>query len=122
MDQQTWIITFDSDSDDVDYQANTLEEFLLNASSDIEAVQKPRNEYAQGGWTDILVTIVTSSAAVAAINAISMWIKSTHGAAIDIEIKGTKVKARNITSKNYEDTLREVLKHAQGNSGKNKAP
>ncbi len=115
MDQQTWIITFTGDSGDLDHQANALEEFLLKAPADIDVVQQPGSASTQGGWVDLIVTIATSGAAVAAINAISTWIKSTHGASIDIEIEGTRVKAQGITRKNYETTLREVLKSAREN-------
>src|SRR6266567_5460885 len=92
MDQQTWIITFTSDGDDGDYQANTLEEFLLQAS--VKVVRKPTNEHTQGGWTDLIVPIVTSGTAVAVVTAIGTWIKSTHGATIDVEIKEIKVRAQ----------------------------
>ncbi len=116
MDQQTWIITFNSDADEVNDQADSLEEFLLDAAPTIEVVQKPASEDTQGGWVNIVVMLITSSTAVALINAISTWIKSTHGANIDIEIKGTNVKIQNITSRNCKEILREVLKYPQNNS------
>jgi len=121
--QQTWVITFNSDSDEVDYQANTLQQFLLRASSDIEVIQKPKSQYTQGGWVDLVITLVgaggVTTIATHIIDAISTWIKSTHGASINIEIKEghiIKAEAQNITSKDFERELAAIVKHLQDNS------
>jgi hypothetical protein len=118
MEQQTWVITFKSSLDDVAHEVNSLEDDLLNASSDIEVTQRSRNEYTQGGGVvDLVVTIVTSGAAIAAINAIVAWMKSAYGtSSIEIEIKDMKVRVRNITSKNCEEVLHEVFKNIQDNT------
>ena len=120
MNQQMWIITFNDEGDDVSYQANTLQEFLFDASSDIEVVQKSKHEYTQGGWVDLVINLVgtggVTSIATHIIDAISIWIKSTHSVSINIEIKEdhiTKVEVQNVTNKDFEQTLAALLKQLQ---------
>ena len=120
MDQQTWTITFHGDSDaDVNQQAQELKEILLDEVSDIKITQTRNHEVTQSGW-DIIVAIIKTSAAVAAVNAISTWLKSRHNTSIEIEIKDIKLKAQNITNKNYSDTLDKLLKYIQENENKEK--
>lgn len=110
MDQQTWIISVNSDQNEAVRQANELERYILHASPDITVIQRPVDKRTQGGIVELLVTILGPSGVAAyLIRALITWIKATHGVSIDIEIGDLKVKVKNITSKNYEKELSALL-------------
>jgi Effector Associated Constant Component 1 len=123
VDQQTWIIKFNDTGEDLALQADTLHEFLLEASSDIEITQRPKSEYTQGGWVDLIITLVgtggATKIAIDLINAIALWIKSRPDPSINIEIKEghiTKVEAKDIQGKYAWQMLLVVLKQLQDNN------
>lgn len=115
--RQTWVITFNSDSEDVNAQADILEEFFLDGSADIDVTQRPVSELTQGGWVDLLITWGGSGGVLTvAITAISLFFKYTHSASINIEIQEdrlTKFEAKNITSKNVEKVLQTIERYVK---------
>ncbi|HEU5375540.1 MAG TPA: hypothetical protein VFV38_08890 [Ktedonobacteraceae bacterium] len=125
MSQQIWIITFNDTGEDLAQQADTLQEFLLQASSDsdIEVIQQPKSEYTQGGWVDLIITLVGAGGATKIatdlINAIALWIKSRPDPSIDITIKEgriTRVEAKQIKGKHARQMLLAVLEQLQDNN------
>jgi hypothetical protein len=123
--RQTWVITFNSGSEDVNAQADILQEFFLNASEDIDVKQRPVSEFTQGGWVDLFMVLGGSGGAVtAAISAISLFFKYTHSASINIEIQKDRLKkfeAKNITSKNVEEVLQKIEEYLKpGEKGEEK--
>jgi hypothetical protein len=123
VDQQTWIITFNDTGEDLAQQADTLQEFLEASSVNIEITQQPKSEYTQGGWVDLIITLVGAGGATKIatdlINAIALWIKSRPDPSINIEIKEgniTKVEAIDIKGEHAWQTLLAVLKQLQDNN------
>lgn len=113
MNQQRWIITIHDDSDSsVNQQIHALKELLLDASPGITLLQAQSNDLTQG-WGDTIIALVQTSAAVAAVNSLSLWFKSRHCSSLELEIKDFKFKAQNITHKNYEETLDKLLRYVQ---------
>lgn len=119
MDQQTWVITFNGDTEEVGYQADILKDLLLNISADINVTQKPESEYTQG-WVGYLIIKLkaTKDAVKQLTNTISTLFQSTHGASINIEIKDgelAKVEMKNITSGNCDKALHDILEYLKSN-------
>jgi len=115
MDQQAWVITFNGSIEEVDYQAGILKDLLLNISADIKVTQKPESEYTQGGVGGLIIKWKAAKDAVQkVVKAIAAFLQSTHSASINIEIKDgklTRLEMKNITSKDCDKTLKDILEY-----------
>jgi hypothetical protein len=122
MGQHTWIITFNNISDvDANRYASELRGFLLDLDviPNIKVDQK-RSDNDTQNLGDTIVAILGTSAVSAVVSTIALWIKGHYGASIDIEIENIKLKAQNITNKNCDSILNELLKYIQENNNEEK--
>ena len=116
MDQQTWIITFHSDSVvEANQQANELKGLLRDISRDAKVTFVQDERDTQGGIEDTIIALLPSGVMIAAINAIKQFFLRNHrdNASIELEIKEMKFKATRLSKENYKYTLDELLKYAQ---------
>jgi len=122
MDQQTWIITFHSDSVvEANQQANELKGLLRDISRDAKVTFVQDERDTQGGIGDTIIALLPSGVMIAAINAIKQFFLRNHqnNPSIELEIKGMKFKAR-MSEANYKYTLDELLKYAQTSKNEEK--
>lgn len=127
MEQHRWTITFNGDASEAISQGDMLRDLLREAApSDISVSQAPSSAFTQGDWVSLIATIVTSGAAVAALNALRTFFKSTHGASITIKVEGLELESGGMTNKNYERTLQfieqQLTHQAQVNTVEKKEP
>lgn len=121
MNQQEWIITFNTDVLNRDEQASILKEFVVDALPEVEITRKTKSEYTQNGdWVDLVIKLAEPGGVIiTVIGVISAYLKSTHSASINIEIEENKIKkfeAKNITDKTMKEIFKDLLKSLQMHS------
>ena len=99
MDEQTYIITFDTASAaEANHYAEELRQALLDASPDIE-VQRRRDDPRTQDFGSTLVLLLGTPAAAATVTAISNWLARRNRASITIKRADEQIVVQNITSK-----------------------
>ena len=99
MDEQTYIITFDSASAaDANRYAEELRQALLDASPDVE-VHRRRDDPHTQDFGATLVLLLGTPAAAAMVTAISNWLALRNRASITVKRADEQIVVQNITSK-----------------------
>ncbi len=99
MDEQTYIITFDTASSaEANHYAEELRQALLDASPDVE-VHRRRDDPRTQDFGSTLVLLLGTPAAAATITAISNWLARRNQASITIKRADEQIVVQNITSK-----------------------
>jgi hypothetical protein len=115
MDEQTYIITFDTASAaDANRYAEELRQALLDASPDVEVRRKRDDPHAQD-FGGTLVLVLGTPAAVAVVTAMSNWLARRYQASITIKKADEQIVVQNITSKRADELARLFLGKRQGN-------
>lgn len=117
MNQPSWTFLFKDDPLDAAAQATLLKDLLLDATPDIEVAERSGNRYTQGGWPELIVTIVGSTGLAGILKALAVFRRSGRIENLEIirkdGVKETTLKVNNISSKNFEDTLKEFMDGGQ---------
>src|SRR6266480_37029 len=99
MDEQTYIITFDSASAaDANRYAEELRQALLDASPDVE-VHRRRDDPRTQDFGGTLVLLLGTPAAGAIVTAIGNWLARRNRASLTIKRADEQIVVQNITSK-----------------------
>ncbi len=110
MDEQTYIITFDTASAaEANHYAEELRQALLDASPDIE-VHRRRDEPRAQDFGSTLVLLVGTPAAAAMVTAIGNWLARRNGASITIKRADEQIVVQNITSKEAGELAQLLVK------------
>src|SRR5438270_3982777 len=109
MDEQTYIITFDTASAaDASRYAEELRQVLLDASSDIQ-VHRRRDDPRTQDFGATLVLLLGTPAAAAAVTAISNWLALRNRASLTIKRADEQIVVQNITSKKVAELAQLLL-------------
>jgi hypothetical protein len=109
MDEQTYIITFDTlSAAEANRYAEELRQVLLDASPDVE-VQRRRDDPHTQDFGSTLVLLMGTPAAAATVTAIGNWLARRNRASITIKRADDQIVVQNITSKTADELARLVL-------------
>lgn len=110
MDEQTYIITFDTlSAAEANHYAEELRQALLEASPDIEVHRRRDDPHAQD-FGSTLVLLLGTPAAAAAVTAISNWLARRNRASITIKRADEQIVVQNITSKKAGELAQLLVK------------
>ena len=99
MDEQTYIITFDTDSAaDASLYAEELRQALLDASPNVQ-VHRRRDDPHTQDFGATLVLLLGTPAAGAIVTAIGNWLARRNRASLTIKRADEQIVVQNITSK-----------------------
>ena len=99
MDEQIYVITFDTASDaDANRYTEELRQVLLDASPDIQ-VRRRRDDPHTQDFGATLVLVLGAPATMAIVTAIGNWLTLRNRASITIKKTDEEIVVQNITSK-----------------------
>ncbi len=100
MDEQTYIITFDTVSAaDANRYAEELRNALLDATPDIIVQRRRENPYTQDFGATLVLTLVTP-AVLAVVKALGDWLTLRYRASLTLKTADGELTVQNITSQN----------------------
>lgn len=109
MDEQTYIITFDTlSAAEANHYAEELRQALLDASPDIDVHRRCDDPRAQDFGSTLVLLFGTPAAA--AVTAISNWLARRNRASLTIKRADEQIVVQNITSKQAGELAQLLVK------------
>jgi len=111
LDEQTYIITFDTVSAaDANFYAEELRQALLDASPDVK-VRRSRDDPRTQDFGATLVLLLGTPAAAAIVTAIGNWLALRNRASLTIKRDDEQIVIQNITSAKAAELAQLLLSH-----------